>query len=47
MLYNLSNPKHSLRLNVEKDSKTPQKRGKNRHPDPLNFRMIEFGEIII
>jgi len=42
MLYNLSNPKHSLCSNIEKDSKTPRKRGKNWHSDPLNFRMIDF-----
>jgi hypothetical protein len=45
MLHNLLRPKHSLWSNAEKGSKNPQKPGKNRHSDPLNFRMIDFGVI--
>jgi len=46
MLHNLLDPKHSLCSNVEKGSKNLQKRGKNRHSDPLNFRTTDF-EVVL
>ena len=46
MLHNLLDPKHSLCSDVEKGSKNLQKRGKNRHSDPLNFRTTDFGAVL-